>query len=237
MSYRGRSKGNYGSQPSRRFSRRDVRLARAAFQSRSPISQGLDLAKQAPVTSDLEIWLRSPATLDFPRVDVKLSANPVERRKQAEDLVQVAAGKKLEVEVREPKRKKPIKRFRILKKEDAEKLKKEPEQSKTETPEVKESTSKTEENREETPKRRMPSKAEILQRAKEMFMEQQARTGLPAIAPEESELKETGLFDLARADLMRGEDTKADPQILQYISNLAAELEGMGFSIVPIGGN
>ena len=192
-----------------------------------PEARGQDISKQAPIAPNLEVWLRSPATLDFPGVDVKLSANPVERRKQAEDLVQIATKKALEIEMRKPNDKKPLRRFRVVKKEEAEKLElnKKPPQE----------TEMVEQKLSSEPKgRKLPTKEEILQRAKEMFMEQQARLGLPAITPEETELKEAGLFDQARADLMRGEDTKTDPQILQYIDNLKAELEPMGFSIVQL---
>jgi hypothetical protein len=65
-------------------------------------------------------------------------------------------------------------------------------------------------------------------------MQEQERHGLPAITPEESELKESGAFEEARAELMRGEKSKADAQVEQYVHDLKGELEPLGFTIVPL---
>jgi hypothetical protein len=84
--------------------------------------------------------------------------------------------------------------------------------------------------------RKLPTKAEIIERATEMHLEDQARQGLPTITPEESELKESGLFKEAQNELMRGIDSIVDPQVEKYIHELKDELEPHGYNIVPMGG-
>lgn len=82
--------------------------------------------------------------------------------------------------------------------------------------------------------RKLPTKAEILERAQEIHKEKEVKQGLPALSAEESELKESGEFETARTDLMRGEKSKADAQIESYVHDLNSELEPMGYRVVEI---
>ena len=253
MSYRGRLKGTYGN-PSRRssfgsgsrrnkppgFSSRDIHLAQAAFAGRSPKSRAQDLSRQAPLVDSLEVWLKSPASLDIPGIDSKLSMNPKEQKKQAATLAEIAKKKKnVEIEVRDPKEKKSVKRFKVVTKDEAEKLKKEQEQKvKIETPEKTEL--KPKENDANSPLvegHKMPSKAEILERAKQLYMHDNARfPELGENLPEESELREEGYLKRAQTELLTKEDTKTTHQVLDYVGTLKNELEQIGFTIVPIEG-
>jgi hypothetical protein len=77
--------------------------------------------------------------------------------------------------------------------------------------------------------RKLPTKAEILERAQESHKVELVKHGLPVISAEEKELEESGMFEEARVDLMRGEKSKVDPQIEAYVHDLNGELEPLGF--------
>lgn len=67
----------------------------------------------------------------------------------------------------------------------------------------------------------MPTKEEILARATEIFMEERAKLGLPAITPEESELREGSYWERARSELMSGIRSELE----RYLSELESEAE------------
>jgi hypothetical protein len=69
-----------------------------------------------------------------------------------------------------------------------------------------------------------PTKEKILQRAKRMDLYEGIMKGLPAITPEEHELKETGAMQRATIDLMTSERTRARSQMRQYLEDMAKEL-------------
>lgn len=87
---------------------------------------------------------------------------------------------------------------------------------------------------EEKRKGRTPDREAILAKAIELYQKDMALKGLPAITPEEQELKESGYWEQARDLLMYGEQRIVDAQVLAYIDSLKAELEPMGYTIVPI---
>jgi hypothetical protein len=215
--------------PNARLHQGDKKVAEVVFQSRPLRSQSQDLIRLAPITRDLEAWLRTPNKLDFPNVDTpdaQLIFSHKSRRSQAQDLARAARRKvSLEIWIRDTahsdlegvdtKRKEPktVKRFKICRKDQA----------------------KEAEKKQVEPKgRKLPTKPEIIQKAKEKFLEEQARMGLPTITPEEQELKEGGYFEGARAELMRGEESKVSGEVLKYIDDLRSELEPQGYTIVPI---
>lgn len=74
-----------------------------------------------------------------------------------------------------------------------------------------------------------PHKHDILERAKNIALERQIRSGLPAITPSELELKETGAFQEAKLDLMRV-DQEALSQQRHYLEEMAGELR---LKIIP----
>jgi len=69
-----------------------------------------------------------------------------------------------------------------------------------------------------------PKKREILSKAKIMDAYDNVMKGLPAITPEEHELKETGTFREAQIDLMRNEAIGQRLQMRKYLENMAQEL-------------
>lgn len=71
---------------------------------------------------------------------------------------------------------------------------------------------------------RLPTKEEILRHAKRIELADILTQGLPAITPEEHELKETGAYHKARIDLMRSPTTKIQAEELKYVSTMAREL-------------
>lgn len=71
----------------------------------------------------------------------------------------------------------------------------------------------------------MPGHDEILARATELFMQECARQGLPALTPEESELKEGGYWDRARSELMSGVKSQLE-QYLAYLEGEADKIRG-----------
>lgn len=56
---------------------------------------------------------------------------------------------------------------------------------------------------------RLPTRDEIYGYARELYMKDLAKTGLPALTPEMSELRESGYWDEARRELMTSEATDA----------------------------
>lgn len=77
--------------------------------------------------------------------------------------------------------------------------------------------------------RKLPAKKEILEHAKRIELSDIVSSGLPALTPEEEELKESGAFQRARIDLMRSEETKIEMQQRKYLDQMAGE---MGLRVV-----
>jgi hypothetical protein len=230
--------------PAKGFHRGDRKAAEIAFEARSDRSKSQDLIRLAKIAPNISVYLKQPNRFDFPEIDTpdaKLIFKHKSRREQAADLAKLAKLAPIEVWIEKTNRydienvdtpprgkavppteqksaePKTVKRFQVIKKKVAEKLKLKPAREDA-----------------EKPTRKMPSKAEIQQRAKELYMEEQAKSGLPSITPETSELRENGLLLKAQHELMRGEDSKVESQVLEYVDQLKQELEPMGFSIVPI---
>jgi len=76
----------------------------------------------------------------------------------------------------------------------------------------------------------MPSKSEILGRARAKAMERQVRADLPAITPTERELKESGTFQQARVELMRV-DQEALSEQHRYLQEMAGEMK---LKVIPL---
>ena len=244
MSYPGRSGHGYGNQRhgsgrrgGRGFSKRDTMLAKSAFSGRSEQSQRADLARQAPIAPSLEVWLHSPASWDIPGVDAKLSTNPLHLQKQALEMSQAANKRKLELEVRQPNSKKPLRKFKIIKKEEAEKLKEQEEKAKAEGKELAKA--------EVTPiiensSHKLPSEQEILEKAQQMYMHDNGRMdyqeSVGTNLPERNELAEEGYLQKAKLALMTSQNTVASRQTFDYVEGIKNELEKIGFTVVPVEG-
>ena len=82
---------------------------------------------------------------------------------------------------------------------------------------------------------RMPSKSEILDLARKMYMEDCVRHGVEPLTPEENELREMGYFERARLALMRRlgygfEEERFRSDEVNYARKL---LEDSGYVVVP----
>lgn len=213
------------------FHRGDKNLAKVVFESRSQRSQAQDLVRLAQIAPNVQVWLKDPSRWDIPNVDTPDAQRIFEHRttrQKAQDLARRAKKtrnielwmgniNKMDIQgVDTPPKGKRVKRFRVMEKEEGKKI----------------LEGKIKEKKEPTHK--LPTKEEILERAQERFQEKQAKEGLPSITAEEQELKESGLFEVARSELMRGEKSKADAQIEEYVHNLNSELEPMGYTIVAM---
>lgn len=212
-----------------------INFAKEIFEGRSERSKAQDLVRLAQIAPDVTIWLKDPSRWDLKGVDTPQAARIFEHRttrQKAQDLARRAKKtKNIELwagnvnrydfgNIDTPARGKHVRRlrrFRVMEKEQAKQELKKAE------------TKKTDEK-----KHTLPSKQQIIERAQELHMEKEVKEGLPAISAEESEFKESGEFEEARSELMRGEKSKADAQIESYVHDLNSELEGMGYRIVPI---
>ena len=252
----------------RRFSRSDKQKARKTFESRSPRAQAQDLIRMASIAPNIEVYLKTPERFDFPGIDTpdpKLIFSKKSPRERAADLARLASKAPLELWIKDTsqhdiqgvdtpikgKKKQELtpKKFKVVKKEDADKRKKD----EAKVHEELEKVAKTEKVKKELELQaekikkedddadspiighKLPSHEEILAKATELFMKAQSKVeGLGETLPELSELQEAGYLRDAQLELMRDPGTGASEQVLQYIDSLKAELEPMGFSIVPL---
>jgi hypothetical protein len=229
------------------FHKSDRLVAETVFSQRSKRSQSQDLIRMATITPSLEVWLKNPNRYDFAGVDTpdpNLIFSHKTKRAQAADLARAAKRKvPLEVWIKDTahadlkgvdtKNAKHVRKFKVVPKKTAEKAKKSKlEKQKELDHEFLDGKISKEEYERKRTGGRMPKKEEIIEKAQEIHKEQLAKEGLPALSATEQELKESGTFEEARADLMRGETTKADSAMLQYIDDLRRELEPFGFDIV-----
>ena len=233
------------------------------FEKRSKQSQVQDLIRMAPIAPNLEAYLKYSNKFDFPNVDTpdpKLIFSHKTRREQAADIAKLATRAPVEVWIKDtsqhdienvdtPKSKrketvkeKIIRKFRVEKKDkaekDAKKAKEEPKEKQLDKP-----AEKTELKAEEkdatsplTEEHKMPSKAEILEKAQQLYMADNGRFQDLVGTPEESELREEGYLKRAQFELLTSTDTKASRQVMDYVGTLKNELEQIGFTIVPIEG-
>lgn len=79
----------------------------------------------------------------------------------------------------------------------------------------------------------MPTKEEILERATTMYMMDLARTGMPAITPEEDELKEESYWDRARMDLMSGARSLLEEGLAHLESEAESIRDELGIKPAP----
>ena len=70
-----------------------------------------------------------------------------------------------------------------------------------------------------------PRRKQILERARRIELSDIVRAGLPALTPEDYELKESGAFHRAKIDLMRSQKTKVFAQQRKYLDQMASEMK------------
>jgi hypothetical protein len=225
--------GLQGKRGQKRYSDPGIKFAKQMFAGRSERSKGQDLVRLAQIAPDVTVWLKDPSRWDLKGVDMPQAERIFENRTARQKAADLAKRAKLTKDVElwmgninrldmkgvdSPPKGKHIRRFRVMPKEEGKKL------------ELKRAeTKKTEEK-----KHTLPSTEQIIERAQQIHMEKAVKEGLPTISAEPSELRESGEFEEARAELMRGEKSKADIQIEEYVHNLNSELEPLGFQVVPV---
>jgi hypothetical protein len=231
-SYKGRSKGSYGTQQRHGkssfhgFGRgkhdADTLMAQRNFESRSKRSQIQDLHRFATIAPNIHMYLKSPEKYDWKGVDdpnILAKLNIVTK---------LAKKKPVHMVVKDGKAKKEH-HFKIIKKSKA---KKEPEKQEL----------KAEANNpiKEEGSHKLPSEKEIYDRAVKMYQEENFKPkyedSAPEVNPTKGELSEEGYLQKAKLSLMTSQDTVASRQTMDYIDNLRQQLEKIGFDIVPING-
>ena len=84
---------------------------------------------------------------------------------------------------------------------------------------------------------KLPSKDEILDLARKMYMEDCVRHGIQPLTPEEDELKEMGYFERARLALMRRDGYGFEERFREDEVNWARKvLEDNGYVVIPESG-
>jgi hypothetical protein len=169
-----------------------------------------------------------------------LSTKAEDRERQNSEIAKaVGSKKKLELEVRAPGSKKAVRKFKVLKQEEAEKLKKE--QLEKEAKELAKHPEKALIPKEVSTddygrplKPQMPTAGEIRELAVELYKKGQSLDPLTketAPEPEMTELREGGYLREAQRQLMQ---TVNNPSVYEYIENLKSDLEQSGYTIVPL---
>ena len=301
MSYKGRPKGSYGAQRHSKGSwhggkkgfQHDTGVARENFESRSRRSQTQDLLKIADLAPDIQAYLHSPNRLDWAnvdQVDARLIFSHKTQRQKAADLSKLAEKAPVEAWIKntaqsdiqnvdtpplkgkkESVKAKVIRKFKIVKKSEAEKLKAKAEDANAKDREnykrdldsqfregklSKEAYEKARLNA-EAPKEKelakaevndpiiesshkLPSAKEILERAQELYQKENFKAAygesMPEILPTKLELAEEGYLQKAKLSLMTSEDTVASRKVFDYVEGLKAELQKIGFDVVPLEG-
>ena len=247
--------------PHRPFRKTDTQKARTNFEHRTVRSKMADLIRMADIAPSIEAYIKAPNRFDWANVDgpdPKLIFSHKTKREQSADLAKLATKAPIEVWIKdtsqhdienvdtptkaknkETLKGKIIRKFKVVKKDKAEQEAKEAKKEATEKPKESESIElqSKEENSPLIEGHKMPSKAEILEKAKELYMHDNARfPELGTNLPEESELREEGYIRRAQTELLTSPDTKATRQVMDYVGSLKNELEQIGFTIVPIEG-
>ena len=234
----------------------DTRLAQRDFGKRSLRSRSQDLVRIAEIAPNIEAYLKSPNEYDWKGVDCAdphLIFEHKSTREKAADLSKMAEKAPIEVWIKDTaqsdiegvdtpnsKNKANIlkkRRFKIVRKE---KVKEETEKAKVETKEKAKELERAEPTDLNSPltDSRMPSHKEILEHAQQLYMKDNGihQDFLGTNLPEETELREEGYLKRAQLDLMTKEDTQATRQVMDYVGNIRAELQKIGFDVVPLEG-
>jgi hypothetical protein len=207
------------------------------------------------------MYLAHPNKFDFPNVDMADPRRIFEHktpREKAADLAKLAKKQPLEVWVRDtseadlqgvdtPKNKVKAptskrKRFKIIKKSERKKQVEkalETVEKKVEV-ELKE-LAKVEPQKAEEIKRHMPTQDEIYAEAVQMWQSENNKPVhgdfMENVAnPTRGELQEEGLLNQAKLKLMTSEDTQASRVTMDYVEGLRAELNKIGFEVIPMEG-
>jgi hypothetical protein len=125
VSYRGKRKGNYGSNQKRSrfhnpFHRKNRNKNASNQQSdfkRNPNPPTSEIPMQTspiPVQIPLEVWLKIPTTFSYNGAESKLPTDPAILTLQTQELARIAAKRHCEIQLRIPGNKEPVRRFQIL---------------------------------------------------------------------------------------------------------------------------
>ncbi|RLC85158.1 MAG: hypothetical protein DRJ03_12380 [Chloroflexi bacterium] len=197
-----------------KLSKKELKRVLRRMEQRSLKAIKIDLAKDAKPAKTISQWLSSPNRYDLAGIDTK----------GAKLIIKTRNGKELKFKIKKKKTKKAKKKEEKPKKLTKQEVKKQEKKKEKKTKKTK-SKSKS--------KGRTPKKEEILEKAREMYMKDMVKAGLPAITPEEKELIETGYFEEARRQLMQSEVTQISEEEMQYIRAMIEELEKYGYEVIP----
>ncbi len=192
-----------------RITAAEAAIAREVMAQRSLKAIAMDMKRLAKIAPTFEAWLKAPNRYDLPNIDTP------DYHAQAKVIADVAEQVEPEqapvIVVTAEGSEQPHAEFQIFRAEGtADKKDRDPRRSYT------------------------PDREAILDKAIELYQKDMAMKGLPTITAEESELKEGGYWEQARELLMYSAPRVVNEQVLAYIDSLRAELEQMGYTIVPM---
>ncbi|MCW4019172.1 MAG: hypothetical protein NWF00_10940 [Candidatus Bathyarchaeota archaeon] len=173
--------------------------------------------RNAPLAENLECWLRSPANLDIAGIDtINVKLSPENAKHDAPVIAGLAKKRKsVELELKEPNTKEAMKKYKVVSTDSEE--------------------AKATRNSPLLGNKHLPTHAEIVERAIELWREDNPQFQFNA-DPTEAELREEGQNYLrtAQIELMTIEGGAAERSVMAYVGSLKAELENIGFTVVPL---
>ncbi len=200
-------------------------LAKQSFHSCSPQAKRLDLIRLAPLAPNIESYLKTPNRYDWLGVDGIAGSFPeqaqeISKLTKEQSDVELIVNSKVEDATQ-------TKKFKVIEKA---KVKDETEKEL----EIVETEAKAS-------KRRLPTSEEIYKEAVRLWHKENTKPihegFLDDVAdPTREELKEEGYLNQAKLNLMTSDDTEASRQTFDYVDNIRAELEKIGFTVIPIDG-
>ena len=239
----------------------DTDAARANFESRSKRAQSQDLVRLAEIAPSIQVYLRHPDRSDWPNIDTPDAAlvfSHKSKRSQAQDLAKAAKIEPVEVWIKDTshsdikgvdspgsRQAKITHKFKIATKEKAKKeIAEQQEKVKAKEAEKLKELATADVININIPLaesgRKLPTEAEILKEAQRLYQKENFKAiheeSMPEQMPTKGELKEEGLLQAAKLNLMTSTDTKASRQTMDYIENMRAELNKIGFEVIPMEG-
>jgi len=192
--------------------------AKEMFSKRSERSQRQDLQRIATLAPNIEVYLEHPERYDLPGVDM-----PESQQYMFDSLCQATCkseSKTCDLTIKDASAK-TEKRIRLVKAEN-----KKAELAKVEA---------EEEAKAKKLGRRLPTQEEIYNKAVELW--RQDNGYLDNVAnPDLTELREEGLLNRAKVELMTSTSGEGEKALGGYIDKVRNELLTLGFDVVPISG-
>lgn len=145
-------------------------------------------------------------------------------QQKAADLATLANSNPLDMMVKDQGK---TKRYKVVKKDQSKK-------------EVENELAKAEAIIQKEGGHKLPSEKEILEKAQQMYMadnfQPKYNDSAPETLPTKGELSEEGYLQKAKLALMTSQDTQASRSVMDYVEGLRAELNKIGFEVIPMEG-